>query len=62
MPGAVVASANRVGGSLQAMANRGGLTLTGNRMVGNLQCKDNLPAPVGGGNVASQKQDQCRAL
>jgi hypothetical protein len=62
MTGPVVASDNAVTGNLQAMANRGGITLTNNRMGGVMQCKDNLPAPTGSGNVASAKQDQCLRL
>ena len=30
--------------------------------VGELQCPNNRPAPVGGGNVARKKQSQCRDL
>ena len=62
MQGPVTASANAVGGNLQAVGNRGGLALSANRMGGNLQCKENQPAPTGSGNVASSKEDQCRAL
>ena len=36
----VTASANAVGGNLQAVGNSGGLALTANRMGGNLQCKE----------------------
>ncbi len=59
MRGAVVASANRVTGSVHAVANRGGLTITDNRIDGNLQCKENVPAPVVGGNTAASIEDQC---
>lgn len=62
MAGPVSASGNRLTGNLQAMANRGGLSFVGNNMGGAMQCKDNLPAPTGSGNVASQKQDQCLGL
>jgi hypothetical protein len=62
MRGPVTASANAIGGSLQAVGNTGGLALSANRMGGNLQCKENQPAPTGSGNVASAKEDQCRAL
>jgi hypothetical protein len=44
------------------VGNRGGLSLAANRMIGALQCKENQPAPSGSGNVASIKEDQCRAL
>jgi len=59
MSGAVLASANQVGGSLQATGNLGGATVIDNRMVGNLQCKENLPAPVARNNVAASIEDQC---
>jgi hypothetical protein len=62
MLGPVTARGNAVTGNLQAMANRGGVSLVGNRMGGVMQCKDNLPAPTGSGNVASSKQDQCLRL
>lgn len=60
--GPVSASANVVGGSLQAFQNTGGVTLLNNRMNGNLQCKANEPAPTGGGNRAPLKEDQCARL
>jgi hypothetical protein len=62
MNGPVAASGNAIGGNLQAVGNRGGLSLAANRMIGALQCKENQPAPSGSGNVASIKEDQCRAL
>lgn len=62
MTAAVSARSNRLGGSLQAVGNRGGVTLVRNTMDGNLQCKENLPAPTGSGNVATIKEDQCAAL
>lgn len=62
-PGSVEARRNRVGGSTQVMANRGVTVLDANQISGDLQCKDNLPAPTGGGNVVGgNKQDQCRNL
>jgi hypothetical protein len=60
--GPVSASANIVGGSAQAFQNTGGVTLLNNRMNGNLQCKENEPAPTGGGNRAASKEDQCARL
>lgn len=62
LAGPAAASGNRIGGNLQAIGNRGGLTLGANTVRGVLECKDNLPAPTGAGNVASQKLDQCRGL
>jgi hypothetical protein len=45
---------------LQAFQNRGGLTVVGNEIDGNLQCKENAPAPSGNGNVVQgNKEDQC---
>ncbi len=62
MQGPVVATNNRISGNAQVMANRGGVTLSTNRFGGVMQCKDNLPAPTGSGNVATLKEDQCRPL
>ena len=53
---------NRVGGNIQAFGNRGGVVLNTNAANGNLQCKENVPTPSGGGNRAASKEDQCRAL
>lgn len=58
----VVATRNMVGGNLQAFQNTGAVRLEGNRMNGNLQCKENMPAPTGAGNVAPSKEDQCARL
>lgn len=60
--GPLEASANVLGGNLQAYQNYGGVDLVNNRMKGNLQCKENIPAPTGGGNRADSKEDQCRRL
>ena len=62
MAGPVDASGNVLGGNLQAVSNRGGVSITDNRMGGALQCSGNLPAPIGGGNVASQRDGQCATL
>lgn len=54
---------NAVGGNVQAFQNRGGIEIWRNRIDGNLQCKENSPRPVGGGNVVQgNKEDQCRRL
>ena len=59
----LTANRNVVGGSLQAFQNAGGLEIRKNRIDGNLQCKENRPAPVGGGNIVQgNKEDQCRTL
>jgi hypothetical protein len=52
-----------VGGNVQAFQNTGGVEIRGNRIDGNLQCKANVPAPVGGNNVVQgNKEDQCASL
>ncbi len=65
--GAVTVSNNRVGtgvaGNVEIFGNLGGTTVSSNRIAGNLSCKDNLPAPVGTGNVVGgNKEDQCLLL
>lgn len=54
---------NRVGGSIQIIGNNGGASIAGNVVDGNLECKENRPAPVGGRNVVGEsKLDQCAGL
>ena len=54
---------NTIRGNLQFFANREGpFDISENRIGGNLQCEENVPPPAGGGNVASTKEGQCRAL
>lgn len=54
---------NRVGGNIQVVGNRGGAVIAGNVVIGNLDCKENSPAPTGGGNqVHGSKTDQCERL
>jgi hypothetical protein len=48
--------------NLQVVGNSGGVTLTDNRISENMQCKENVPPPTGGGNRAGDKEDQCAAL
>ena len=61
--GRVVIKRNNVGGSVQAFQNDGGVRVKGNTIDGNLQCKENTPAPTGGNNeVHESKEDQCRNL
>jgi hypothetical protein len=60
--GALSARGNTIGGNLQVFQNMGGVRLFNNRMNGNMQCKENIPAPVGSGNVSPSKEDQCAAL
>jgi hypothetical protein len=39
------------------------VVIASNRVDGNLQCKENSPAPTGGGNVVQGvKEDQCAQL
>jgi len=61
--GRVVALKNKVGGNVQAFQNTGGTRVAGNVIDGNLQCKENKPAPTGGNNrVEGSKEDQCKNL
>jgi len=60
--GFVQAVGNSIGGNLQAFQNTGGVRIAKNVIDGNLQCKANKPAPTGGGNQASSKEDQCAKL
>jgi hypothetical protein len=62
MAGLATASGNRITGNMQVVGNRGGVALTSNTMGGVMQCKENLPAPTGSGNVATLKEDQCLGL
>ena len=51
---------NDVNGSSQVVANQGGVDITGNRVGGNLQCKENTPPPTHGANVVQgNAEDQC---
>lgn len=60
--GALVLSDLRVSGDIDLEGNSGGAKLLRNRIGGELACEDNHPAPVGSGNSASSKEDQCRHL
>jgi hypothetical protein len=54
---------NRVGGSIQVVGNTGGASLVRNVVDGNIDCKENRPAPTGRRNVAGEgKNDQCAGL
>jgi hypothetical protein len=56
-------SRNTVSGDMKVNANTGtSTTVQFNRINGNLQCQDNIPAPVGTGNTASLKEGQCQTL
>jgi hypothetical protein len=52
-----------VKGDVQYFTNAGTISIRSNRIDGNLQCKENSPAPGGGGNVVQgNKEDQCARL
>jgi DUF4097 and DUF4098 domain-containing protein YvlB len=52
-----------VNGDVQLFSNQGTITVVNNTIDGNLQCKENSPAPTGGGNVVGgNKEDQCAGL
>jgi hypothetical protein len=54
---------NDVGGNIQVVGTHAGVSINSNLVDGNLQCKENSPAPTGGGNVVQgDKEDQCAAL
>jgi hypothetical protein len=54
---------NTIKQDVQYFENRGAISITRNRINGNLQCKANSPRPSGGGNVVGgNKQDQCAGL
>jgi hypothetical protein len=50
-------------GNLQVVQNSGSVEIQYNTIDGNLQCKENSPAPTGGANrVGGNKEDQCARL
>jgi hypothetical protein len=58
----MVARGSTILANLQVVQNTGGVVLENNRIAENLQCKQNNPPPVGGGNQAGDKEGQCTAL
>lgn len=62
--GQVMLRSNVVKGDVQLFENGWGTkTVIKNRIDGNLQCKENRPAPTGYGNiVGGNKEDQCARL
>ena len=61
--GASALRANVVNADIQVFSHTGGIEITNNRVDGNLQCKENSPAPTGGGNIVQgNKEDQCQKL
>jgi len=61
--GGATVSNSIFGSDVQFFTNAGAISITSNRIDGNLQCKENRPAPTGGGNVVQgNKEDQCARL
>ena len=61
--GGALLKGNEIGGDLQAFQNSGVIVVVKNTVDGNLQCKENVPAPRGGRNVVGgNAEDQCEAL
>jgi hypothetical protein len=60
--GALRSTGATVRGNFQVVKNLGGVELRNNRVSQVLECKENVPAPIGSGNVAGEKKEQCRAL
>jgi subtilisin family serine protease len=55
--------ASSVNGDVQFFKNTASLTITNNTIGGNLQCKENVLTPTGGGNaVQGNREDQCAGL
>ena len=53
----------KVKGDIQFFENRRAIVVSGNRIDGNLQCKENNPKPTGGGNIVQgNAEDQCEDL
>ena len=62
-PNPLIAQGGTIGGNLVMLKSTGGGEIFGNVIQGNLQCKENDPAPTGGGNtVGGNKEDQCTLL
>jgi hypothetical protein len=60
---ALSATRSRVGGNVQSFQNMGGVVIADNDINGNLQCKENDPAPTGENNlVQGNAEDQCAHL
>ena len=61
--GGATVSDSLFGSDVQFFTNAGAISITNNRIDGNLQCKENRPPPTGGGNVVQgNKEDQCARL
>jgi hypothetical protein len=56
-------TSNKIKGDVQLFENFDTLTLNGNRIGANLQCKENWANPIGVGNlVRGSAEDQCEAI
>ncbi|MEJ7838538.1 MAG: hypothetical protein WKF81_06960 [Thermomicrobiales bacterium] len=56
-------TSNYVKGDVRVFSYSIGITVTSNRVDGNLQCNGNFPAPTGSRNVVhGSEEDQCRRL
>jgi hypothetical protein len=52
-----------VDSDVQFFENSGRISITANRIDGNLQCKENNPRPRGARNIVQgNKEDQCAGL
>jgi hypothetical protein len=61
--GSAIVWRNSITGDLQSFSNRGTQSFVSNHINGNMQCKSNVPAPTGSGNIVQgNKEDQCRRL
>ena len=61
--GGAIVDRSVFGSDVQFFTNAGTIRITSNRIDGDLQCKENRPAPTGGGNVVQgNKEDQCARL
>jgi hypothetical protein len=53
---------NDVAENLQVVKTLGPSEISANRVRENLKCAENVPTPIGSGNVAQKKEEQCAAL
>lgn len=54
---------NNVGGNMRVVENTGlQASISSNTVVARLVCRENEPAPSGGGNTAASKEGQCRSF
>jgi hypothetical protein len=59
MTGTVSVGGARAGGGMKVVKNTGATTVANNTVIGSLQCFDNAPAPLVGGNSADALEGQC---